>query len=97
MQLQDATSTHALHTGRAASQPFSTPCLQAYVRLFSRAADLIRSRPGAITGEASSNTFTSANGVYLRGFRGDQPFEAWAGPHGNRNLLRKYNSGMAAR
>jgi hypothetical protein len=110
---------------------------QAYVNLFSRAADLIRTRPNAITGqherggswlprdtgavrasklaaecqlaltmpcaappagvsrvclharaptppagEASSNTFSSANGIYLRGFRGDQPFAAWAGGAG---------------
>lgn len=54
--------------------PATGPCgagqsgdFAAYVRVFSRAADLIRSRPNAITGEASSNTFTSANGVYLRG------------------------------
>lgn len=33
-------------------------------------------------GEASSNTFTSANGIYLRGFRGDQPVEQWAGAAG---------------
>ncbi|KAF6246275.1 P-loop containing nucleoside triphosphate hydrolase protein, partial [Scenedesmus sp. NREL 46B-D3] len=55
---------------------------QAYINLFSRAADLVRSRPEAITGEASSNTFTSANGVYLRGFRGDKPWAAWAGGAG---------------
>jgi hypothetical protein len=55
---------------------------QAYINLFSRAADLIRSRPDAITGEASSNTFTSSNGIYLRGFRGDKPWETWAGSAG---------------
>jgi hypothetical protein len=33
--------------------------LQAYINLFSRAADLIRSRPSSITGEASSNTYTA--------------------------------------
>lgn len=33
-------------------------------------------------GEASSNTFTSANGVYLRGFRGDKPWAQWAGAAG---------------
>ncbi|WIA17127.1 hypothetical protein OEZ85_014020 [Tetradesmus obliquus] len=55
---------------------------QAYINLFSRAADLIRSRPDAIAGEASSNTFTSANGVYLRGFRGDKPWADWAGSAG---------------
>jgi hypothetical protein len=33
-------------------------------------------------GEASSNTFTSANSIYLRGFRGDQSMEQWAGASG---------------
>lgn len=55
---------------------------QAYVNLFNRAADLVRSRPDAVTGEASSNTFTSANGVYLRGFKGDKPWAGWAGAAG---------------
>jgi hypothetical protein len=30
-------------------------------------------------GEASSNTFTSANSIYLRGFIGDQPLSQFAG------------------
>lgn len=33
----------------------------------------------ALAGEASSNTFTSANGIYLRGFRGDKPLTTAAG------------------
>lgn len=33
-------------------------------------------------GEASSNTFTSANSIYLRGFKGDKPREQWAGTAG---------------
>lgn len=40
---------------------------RAYVGLFTKAADMMRLRPDAVTGEASSNTFTSAAGVYLRG------------------------------
>ncbi|GLI66279.1 hypothetical protein VaNZ11_010037 [Volvox africanus] len=38
-----------------------------YVDLFANAAESIRGNPQGITGEASSNTFTSAAGVYLRG------------------------------
>lgn len=34
-------------------------------------------------GEASSNTFTSANGIYLRGFKGDKPWVQWAGAAGD--------------
>jgi hypothetical protein len=33
-------------------------------------------------GEASSNTFTAANGIYLRGFKGDMPMAQWAGALG---------------
>jgi hypothetical protein len=36
-------------------------------------------RGSGCAGEASSNTFTSANGIYLRGFRGDKPWVQWAG------------------
>lgn len=43
---------------------------EGYIRLFSKAAQSIASNPQGITGEASSNTFTSARGVYLRGFTG---------------------------
>ncbi|GIL90839.1 hypothetical protein Vretimale_16779 [Volvox reticuliferus] len=38
-----------------------------YVDLFADAAEMIQQNPDGITGEASSNTFTSATGVYLRG------------------------------
>lgn len=40
-----------------------------------------------IAGEASSNTFTSANGIYLRGFRGATPFAEWAGAAGTNATL----------
>lgn len=39
---------------------------EGYIDLFRKAAGSIVTHTQAITGEASSNTFTSANGVYLR-------------------------------
>ncbi|GIL66835.1 hypothetical protein Vafri_20228 [Volvox africanus] len=38
-----------------------------YIDLFADAANKIRQNPAGITGEASSNTFTSSAGVFLRG------------------------------
>ncbi|GLC45471.1 hypothetical protein PLESTB_000317600 [Pleodorina starrii] len=43
-----------------------------YVNLFADAAEKILRLPEGITGEASSNTFTSAAGVYLRGPSSDR-------------------------
>lgn len=40
---------------------------EGYINLFAPAAERIRTSPSAITGEASSNTFTSARGVFFRG------------------------------
>lgn len=42
----------------------------------------VRSWLAGCAGEASSNTFTSANGIYLRGFRGNKPWAQWAGAAG---------------
>eukprot|EP00775_Hariotina_reticulata_P000655 gene655-950_t len=78
------------HFWNGCPYPAAGPCsvqgtgdFQAYVNLFSRAADLIRSHPSAITGKASSSTYTSANGVYLRGFRSGKPREDFAGRFGS--------------
>eukprot|EP00798_Chlamydomonas_sp_ICE-L_P027171 gene27171-2411_t len=43
-----------------------------YVDLFQDAAKKIENNPRGITGDASSNTYTGAKGVYLRGFKGNQ-------------------------
>lgn len=40
-----------------------------------------------LAGEASSNTFTSANGIYLRGFKGDTPIAQWAQAAGSNATL----------
>lgn len=40
--------------------------LQGYIDLYRNAAKEIEAEPFGITGEASSNTYTAAMGVYLR-------------------------------
>jgi hypothetical protein len=47
--------------------PNATCGWQQYIALFNPAAARAASNPDIITGEASSNTYTSANRVYLRG------------------------------
>eukprot|EP00798_Chlamydomonas_sp_ICE-L_P024282 gene24282-9881_t len=44
-----------------------------YVDLFRNAAKKIEANPNGITGDASSNTFTAARGVYLRWWEKDKP------------------------
>jgi hypothetical protein len=39
---------------------------EGYIQLFADAAAGVQRRRGAISGEASSNTFTATNGVFLR-------------------------------